>query len=306
MLPITVETNLQARIVRPTAEELAALIRRIGSEDDRFLVLRHAPDLPDVFIQVLHGNDGDYTLEHRDGPSGQLFQVRLSSPEPVVTTLTAWAAGTPGWDSALEWRPLDGFGPSDPPPPLELPETEREELEEQVRLSIAAGYATRDQLTELAEDYLVSGDSHPVSRAQAAALVDRLWLERVREQEQWRGKTDPERLAEAFTNLEESGIVAREDFACCRNCGLGEIGAEASPGTTGFVFFHYQCTEHAAAGRGLSLYYGGFDSSEDTTIAVGHQVVAALAEAGLSTRWNGSPDAAIEVTPLDWRKRLTG
>jgi hypothetical protein len=74
----------------------------------------------------------------------------------------------------------------------------------------------------------------------------------------------------------------------------------------GFVFFHYQCTEHAAAGHRLSLYYGGFDGAEDTTTAVGRRVVTALERAGLPTRWDGNPGTAIEVTPLDWRKRLVG
>ncbi len=54
------------------------------------------------------------------------------------------------------------------------------------------------------------------------------------------------------------------------------------------------------------LYYGGFDGSPDTTTAIGHEVVAGLAAAGLSAEWNGDPGQGITVTPLDWRKRLVG
>ncbi|MFB7595213.1 hypothetical protein [Streptomyces sp. NPDC056160] len=34
-------------------------MRRIGGEDDRFLVVQRIPDLPDVFVQVWHEVGGD-------------------------------------------------------------------------------------------------------------------------------------------------------------------------------------------------------------------------------------------------------
>jgi hypothetical protein len=304
VLPITVHTEHGSRRVRPTAGELGELVRRLGNED-RFLVLQRVPDLPDVFMQVWHEADGDYILEYRDGTPDRHFQVLLPAPEPVVTAMTQWAGGKPGWDGAMAWQALD-FGPADPPPPIDLPDSDREGLEARVRLAIAAGYETRAGLAELAEEYLVAGDFRPVSREQAAALVDRLWLERVREQEQWRGETDPERLTKAFALLEEAGIIAREDFACCRTCGLSEIGAKAPKGSRGFVFFHRQCTERAAAGAGLTLYFGGLDGTDSTTAAVGREVVSALGRAGLPAQWNGDAGSAIEVNPLRWLRRLIG
>jgi Domain of unknown function (DUF6891) len=305
VLPITVQTERGARQVRPAADELGGLVRGLGGRDGKFLVVQRVPDLPDVYIQVLREADGEYVLEHRAGGPGRHFRVRLSSAEAVVAAMAGWAAGSPGWDDGLAWRSLD-FPVPDPPAPLELAEAERGQLEAQVRLAVAAGYRTRADLAELAEEYLATQERRPVSRPQAEALADRLWTERVREQEHWEGETDPERLTTAFTLLEEAGIVARENFACCRPCGLAEIGAEARPESRGFVFFHDQCTERAAAGQGLSLYYGGFDGTEDSTAAVGREVVTALEQAGLPARWDGRPGTAIEVTPLDWRKRLVG
>jgi len=136
--------------------------------------------------------------------------------------------------------------------------------------------------------------------------VDRLWLERVAEQRTWEGTTDPERIALAFKALNSTGITARENFTCCRTCGTAEIAAERAEGDRGFVYFHSQCTESAAAGHGLTLLYGGFDGSAATTADVGREVVAALGSAGLSTQWDGDPSKAIDVTPLNWRKRLVG
>jgi hypothetical protein len=182
----------------------------------------------------------------------------------------------------------------------------REQVEARIRELLRCGYADRDTLNEAAEEYLVSGKERPVSPAQARQLVDRLWLERLAEMQTWQGTTDPERLTRAFEALTAQGITARENFTCCRNCGTAEIGGERADGDRGFVYFHSQCAEGAAAGSGLTLLYGAFDGSAETTAAVGHEVVAALTEAGLSAQWDGSPDTAITVTPLTWHKRLVG
>ncbi|MET8625940.1 hypothetical protein ABZW30_19670 [Kitasatospora sp. NPDC004669] len=304
MLAITVQTN-DTRHLRMTAEELAGLVRRIGAGADSFLVVQRIPDLPDVYIQMCHKDGGDYTLEHRDGSAARHFEVRVDGPEPVVAAMTGWARQEPGWGDGLDWAPLD-FGPPEPVPALVLEADERRELEDQLRLTLACGYTDRARLAEQAEEYLVSGERRPVSRAQAEQLADRLWLERVGVQSGWIGETDPERLARAFAALEETGITAREHFTCCRSCGQAEIGAAGEPDARGFVYFHSQCTESAAAGHGLTLLYGGFDGSSETTTAVGKEVVAALAAVGLPTVWSGDPSDAIEIRPLLWRRRLVG
>ncbi|MYW69579.1 hypothetical protein GTY65_36765 [Streptomyces sp. SID8379] len=305
MLEIVVRTENWERHVTVSPEELGALVRRIGDEGDRFLVLQRIPDLPDVFAQVWHKTGGDYTLEHRAGGADRHFGTEVAEPEAVIAALTGWARQEPGWDAGHDWSLLD-MGTAPDVPPLDLADDERAELERQVRETLHGGYATRAELAEIAEEHLVTEDRRPVSPAQARALADRLWLERVAEQAGWRGETDPERLTRAFAALGAAGIVARENFACCRNCGDAEIGAETAPGTRGFVYFHTQCTDSAAAGQGLMLLYGGFDDSAATTAAVGREVVAALDAVGLPTVWDGDPGSAVHLTPLDWRRRLVG
>ncbi|MCX4750187.1 hypothetical protein OG455_32545 [Kitasatospora sp. NBC_01287] len=306
MLAIIITTENGQRHLRPSAAELTALVQRIGSGDDRFLVVRQIPDLPDVFVQVWHESEGDYTLEHRDGDPQCQYQTRLAGPGAVAVAMAGWARREPDWDAGLSWTEVE-LGPvPDPVPPLVLDEGDREQLEERIREVLVGGYATRAELTELAEDHLVSGEHRPVSRAQARHLVDRLWLERVAEQSGWVGETGPERLTRAFCALEAAGLTAREHFTCCHSCGQAEIGDAGSPTARGFVYFHSQSTDAAAAGRGLTLHYGGFDSSAETTTAVGREVAAALAQVGLPVAWNGDPHRAIEVKPLEWRRRLVG
>ncbi|SEG76560.1 hypothetical protein SAMN05216223_110104 [Actinacidiphila yanglinensis] len=305
MLEIVVKTENAERHVLVSAEDLAELVRRIGGDGDRFLVVQRKPDLPDVFAQVWHESGGDYTLEHRDGAADRHFQTAVDDPNAVIAAMTGWAAHTSGWDSNLTWS-LVAMAPAGDVPPLDLDESDRQELEKRVRRTLVGGYASRAELAELAEDYLVTEDRRPVSREQAAALADRMWRERVAEQATWQGETDPERLTRAFTALQQTGITARENFTCCRSCGQAEIGGEAHADDRGFVYFHTQSTDSAAADHGLTLHYGGFDGSPETTTAIGHEVVAALEAVGLRVEWNHDPNRALTVTPLDWRRRLVG
>ncbi|MFI8005557.1 DUF6891 domain-containing protein [Streptomyces sp. NPDC086010] len=305
MLEIVVKTENGERHVRASEGELAGLVRRLGGDGDLFLVLQRIPDLPDVFAQVWHKAGGDYTLEHRDGAADRHFQAMVDSPEDVSAALAGWARQEDGWDAGPTWSLLD-MGPTREVPPLDLGADDRGVLEERVREVLLGGYASRAELAEIAEEYLVTKDRRPVSREQAAALADRMWLERVAEQAAWQGETDPERLARAFAALQGAGITARENFTCCRTCGESEIGEEAGTGARGFVYFHTQCTDSAAAGQGLMLLFGGFDGSSETTGAIGHEVVAALEAVGLGTEWDHDPGRAITVTPLDWRRRLVG
>ncbi|KDN82987.1 DUF6891 domain-containing protein [Kitasatospora cheerisanensis] len=304
MLDIAVKDQSDEVRVRVSEVELVDLVQDMGAWDGAFLVLQRVPDLPDVYVQTCPVG-GEWTVEHRAGSPTRHYETRVADLERVADLLIRWSRQEADWDAGVEWQRMD-FGPAPEPAPLELSEEDEKSLVEAVRGLLHRGYATRKQAAELAADHLRRDGADPVTAAQAEQLADRLWLERVAEQRTWTGRTDPERLAGAFTALEARGITARENFTCCHSCGQAEIGAEAEPDSRGFVYFHSQSTDHAVAGHGLSLYYGGFDGSEDTTAAIGREVVAALEESGLTVRWNGSPAQAIEVTGLDWRRRLIG
>lgn len=175
------------------------------------------------------------------------------------------------------------------------------DAEERARELIRCGFQEADEIAESLVDFL---DDQGLTEEQAARIVAPLWQQRLAEQAGWPAVTDVDRLVEAFDALEDSGIVTAMDFTCCSSCGYAEIGGEAEESSRGFVFFHEQDTERAAAGGGLMLRYGGFRGSAQETTRIGHAVVAALGEAGLAVRWSGSPDEAITVAPLEWLHRL--
>jgi uncharacterized protein DUF6891 len=116
-------------------------------------------------------------------------------------------------------------------------------LEEKVRHVIHVGYGERDEIVEdIAEwlrDYGITYDTDEI-----ASIVDARWAARLAEQGGWPEVTDNDLLERAFDQLESDGIVAREHFTCCQNCGTAEIGAEVDEGSTvdGYAFFHEQDT----------------------------------------------------------------
>ncbi|MFJ4676001.1 DUF6891 domain-containing protein [Kitasatospora sp. NPDC088783] len=303
MLEIAVRDQDDVVRVRVSEDELADLVEDMAHWPGAFLVLQRVPDLPDTYAQTCP-EDETLTVEYRDGAQSRHYRTRVAEPERVAELLIGWARQDADWAAGEEWERID-FGPDPEPAPLELSGQDEEALVAEVRRLLVGGYATLDQAAEVAEEFLVDREHRPVSKAQARQLADRMWLERVAEQRAWTGETDPERLTRAFAALEAAGITAREDFTCCRNCGNAEIGAE-NPQARGFVYFHSQGTAAVADGGDLTLYYGGFDDSAETTAAVGREVVAAVRAVGLRTDWDGDPGRAIRATGLDWRRRLVG
>ncbi|WP_406860541.1 hypothetical protein ABZO31_08805 [Streptomyces sp. HUAS MG47] len=303
MLDITVRTENRQKHVRVSEDTLRDLALRIGADGDRFLVVQRIPDIPDEFIQVWHEDGGGFQLEHRAGAPDRHYVTEGGDARKVAAVMARWARREVAWDRGLGWQPADLPLPD---PVEELDAEVGDVVEERVRELLRCGYDDREWLTETAEEYLVDGEVRPVSRAQAAALVDRLWLERVAESADWVGVTYPERITAAFRALDGAGITARENFTCCRNCGTAEIGGEGDDDARGFVYFHAQCTEGVANGGPLFLLYGGFDGTAESSAEVGREVAEALRGQGLTVEWDGSPESSIQVTGLDWRKRLTG
>ena len=183
--------------------------------------------------------------------------------------------------------------PKPSPPPFDV--------EAWVDNLVAQGFLDRDDLiaetTEALED-------EGRATSGAVALVDVTIARHRALAASWPEATDCDRLDAAFAALEDAGIVARQDFACCGSCGFAEIGDEIGDPTTadGFVFYHRQDTEHAVDGNGLFLAYGAMAPGDAATAAVGRRVVDALAASGLSPAWDGSVDTRIRV-PIDWKRR---
>ncbi|NMO14264.1 hypothetical protein HPC49_17660 [Pyxidicoccus fallax] len=125
----------------------------------------------------------------------------------------------------------------------------------------------------------------------------------------WPEVTDCDRLDRAFAALDKSGVLARQNFTCCNNCGHTQLSDrmydELERGRTldGYVFYHQQDTDRAVAGGGLHLSYHSLTPLPDAVIAIGRRVVEALRAQGLVVTWDENPYNAIELPSFDWKRR---
>ncbi|WP_367133633.1 hypothetical protein [Saccharothrix sp. HUAS TT1] len=180
-----------------------------------------------------------------------------------------------------------------------------EEVEEHARGVVHGGFTALDDAVEAVTDYFE--DEGRVTPEAARAVVERVWRERVAEQDGWPASTDVDRLLAVFDALGDDGIVARADFTCCQTCGHAEIGDEVEGAARGYVFFHRQDTEGAVDGGGVYLAFGSFGEAADAAaadVAVARDVVTALTATGLPVEWDGSVRTRIRVGPMAWQKRL--
>jgi hypothetical protein len=191
------------------------------------------------------------------------------------------------------------------------------ETDEDLRGDIAAtlnamvrgAFAPRDEVWYAVDDICEQGENPDALRTYASAELERLWKEQRAAERAWKGATDCDRLDKAFDDLEERGIVCRQDFTCCGNCGVAEIGAELNDaeqrGThvRGYAFYHQQDTEAAIEGQGIYLNYGAEKEGEAAALVVAREIVTTLKHHGLDPIWSGSIGQRIHV-PLEWRRRL--
>lgn len=288
--------NRNHTIEHPSAAELSARVQAIGQEGSEFLVLTRIPYMPHDTLQAGRNDEHSPLLvSFRVGE--EPWQEAEVPAEAGPALFLAWAANEPGWQGDHAWERAEWWDPVDPPEPD--PETAAWATEQAQRY-IDEGYLEFDELVESLHEL---SESQPrLSTMQARAIVSPLWRERVAEQTAW-GVSDCDRLTEAFADLDGRGIVARENFTCCQNCGSTEIWGEADDATRGYAFFHMQDTEHAPGGS-LHLAYGSRSNTVEDVVAIGGEVVKVLGEHGLRTEWDGSNKTRIEVLVPDWRRRL--
>lgn len=203
-----------------------------------------------------------------------------------------------------------GADPRPEPEPLAAPDPSEgvDELRGWLSAEVAAGFHDADEISEAAGDYFEGTLDADVVQAGTERLLPQLLAAHAREQQAWPAVTDNDRLEAAFGELEDAGIVCRENFTCCNNCGSTEIWAEVEdarevhPGVRGYIFYHMQDTERAVAGGGIYLSYGAVSDAKDAPLAIARDVVSTLTRHGLRTEWSGDAGQRIRVD-LDWKRR---
>jgi hypothetical protein len=186
------------------------------------------------------------------------------------------------------------------------------EMRSSIQKQVAEGFRSEEEIASnisemIADEYkdiLTTKDS----LFHAKRITREAFKNHAKLQASWPSETDCDRLDRAFAALENLGIIARQDFTCCTNCGSAEIRDEiedaraAGRTVRGYTFYHMQDTERAAEGLGLYLAYGSTERSTDAALGVASKIVAMLEEYGFETTWDGTLQTRIYVS-IDWKRR---
>ena len=176
----------------------------------------------------------------------------------------------------------------------------------EARWRVRGGYEKRSRVIGSIAEMIAEEDMD----FEATAVVDRCIDALKAEQLNWPNLTDYDRLSTAMDALESKGIVARENWWCCSNCGVDQIGyeiedvARRGKRPRGYAFFHDQDVQAAVDGGLLYLDYGNADPhySARKSEVIGQDVVRSFKAAGLDVEWNGNLSRRIAVR-LNWQRR---
>lgn len=177
-----------------------------------------------------------------------------------------------------------------------------------IDLEIWIGFACPEAIREDASLYALEA----LAREDLDDEINRLLQEAIEhhaaEQAGWGSITDCDRLNQAFAALEEQGIVARQHFTCCNNCGHTEIWDEIEEAANrqsvqGYTVYHFQGTQRVLESNELMLAYGSVAEEETTLVEVARKIVTELQRAGLAARWEGTVDYPVIIEGIRWQRR---
>ena len=183
-----------------------------------------------------------------------------------------------------------------------------DDLHAYIAYRIRKGFGSVHEIIEDANNYAYEKHERDDLRPEIKRLVAELLAAHHAEEETWDGPTDCDRLDEAFAALNRQGIVARQDFSCCNNCGFTEIWDEIEKEeqdhpVEGYAFYHLQCTERAIETGQLLMAYGSVEEGEGLLASVANKVVTELRRVGLNASWGGTDGHPIVVDDIVWRRR---
>ncbi len=183
-----------------------------------------------------------------------------------------------------------------------------EEIRDFVAGRVHEGFESAHEIIENAQHWAFEKHGRDDLLPEIKRLTAEALAAHQAEQAGWGPTTDCDRLDSAFAALNAQGIVARQDFSCCNNCGFTEIWDEVEEEekrhpVEGYVFYHLQCTESAIETGKLLMAYGCVEEDPQAFFRVANKIVAELRNSGLNASWGGTDGHPIVVDGLVWRRR---
>lgn len=214
----------------------------------------------------------------------------------------------------------------------------RKMLTDFIELHVIEGFLGPDELVERTiiefQDDIAREQLLPVAQKLVYQRIVKRYLEEIN----WVSPTDCERLDRAFLELNQMGILAKQNFSCCNSCGHKRIeralknnakrtrtskheievtmkslskqstqSKRKGSDIWGYAFFHAQDTDDAVATGELNITFGAVDKTSeqalDIAIEVGQKIEEALKRNGLNTSWDGSYLQRVGITGIKWQRR---
>ena len=179
-------------------------------------------------------------------------------------------------------------------------------LKQFIERHIKAGFMQRDDIVQATISEFRGEFGGPDFYKAVAVTVDRYLARYLIMESAWVSATDCDKLDKAFADLETQGVLTRQNFTCCNDCGHEEMQSELRKQKRkklrGFAFFHQQDTQKACQGNNLLLTFDAIEKNLEKAVEVGEDIVKALQKAGLVAEWNGSYLQRI-VVKVSWKKR---
>ncbi|GAB3833730.1 hypothetical protein GCM10027610_028140 [Dactylosporangium cerinum] len=205
-----------------------------------------------------------------------------------------------------------------------IAEPGRAEIEDEIWAWIVRG---EDDAAEFV-DYLEDDDErHGATDEELAAAYEKALDVRRAQQRGW-GPVQSN-LTVAFTELNQLGVLARENFSCCGTCAAGEIHDERDESRHwhGYLWYHQQDTESLMSSPTGSVYLGygvyppedfdeaAYEALSEAEQRAGYQadlerlmdetVFPVLRRHGMQVEWNRKQSTRILVTGARWYAQLT-
>ena len=98
-------------------------------------------------------------------------------------------------------------------------------MRQAIERDVAGGFSTPDKSSSRRSKATLT-DEIPIARPRRSSFFAKHSPSTAAAQATWPAETDCDRLDKAFADLEQHGIVARQNFSDCGTCGVAEIPAE--------------------------------------------------------------------------------
>jgi hypothetical protein len=197
-------------------------------------------------------------------------------------------------------------------------------VEDEIWAWVVRGQDDADEFVDVFDE---DEQRHGATDEELRTAYEKALAARRRQQREWgevRGN-----LGRAFAELNELGVLARENFSCCGTCAAGEIHDERDESRHwhGFLWYHQQDTESLIASAEGEVYLGygayppvDFDEAAYAALSEDEQqaryqvdlerllddiAFPVLRRYGMRVEWNRRQSTRIRVTGAHWYMPLT-